>query len=156
MLARDLVREVVVTVKPNTSVGEVIDYIVAKKVHAVPVLDDAGHIIGMITSTDLLRLCLPEQVQFLDIPLILEGSRIRDEVLEKMAHLEARQIMSESIITADLDMPVGKVVGLMLNNRIDQVPVVQDDRLVGLIHQDDVVRLLVSKEKSRNNEFVES
>lgn len=144
----------IVTVRPNTPVGEVIDYLVAKKVRAVPVIDDAGHVIGMITATDLLRLCLPEQVQFLDIPIILEGSRIRDEVLEKMTHLEAKQIMSESIVSAELDTPVGKVVGLMLQHGIDQVPVLQDDRIVGLVHQDDVVQLLVARD--RKNERIHS
>lgn len=145
MLARDLMRTEVRSVRRESELSEVIRLLVGEDAGAVPVVDDSGEIVGIITATDLLRLFLPERIQFFDIPFFLEGSRIRDEVVEQIGHLKAEQIMTHPVITVQANMPLGKVIARMLHHGIDQVPVLDGERLAGLVRRSDIVRLLVCR-----------
>jgi CBS domain-containing protein len=55
MRASDVMVTDVITVKPNSSVQEVAELLLADRISAVPVIDDAGKLVGMVSEGDLLR-----------------------------------------------------------------------------------------------------
>ncbi len=127
--------------KPETSLADVASLMVAHKVDGVPITDREGHLLGLITATDFLRLLLPNRVRFLDVDLYLGPRRLHQELLKEIAGLRAADIMTRAVHTVDPAAPLEKVIGLMGEHGVRHLPVVDGARLVGIIHRMDVVRL---------------
>ncbi|MFO7311342.1 MAG: CBS domain-containing protein [Bacillota bacterium] len=141
MLAREIMTADAVAVAPDTSLADVASLMVAERVEGVPVTDGDGHLLGLITATDFLRLLLPNRVRFLDVDLYLGPRRLHQALLKEIAGIRAADIMTRAVYTVEPDAPLEKVIGLMGEHRVRHLPVVQEGRLVGIIHRMDVVRL---------------
>lgn len=129
-------------VLPATPLVEVARRLVDEELDALPVMDEGEHIVGIVSVSDLLRLYLPQQVQFFDMPILLEGSRIRTEAACEIPGLRARDVMTQPVVCAGPDAPLAKVIGLMLAHAIHQVPIVDEHSLLGLLSRSDVLRAL--------------
>lgn len=141
MLARELMNTEVITAGAETLLGDVASMMVEHQVDGLPVVDDDGRLVGMITATDFLRLLLPNPVRFLDVKLYLGAGRLHQELVQETAELRAADVMSRHTWTVPEDAPLDKIVGLMGEHAVRHVPVTSDGRVVGVIHRLDVVRL---------------
>ncbi|OUM94088.1 MAG: hypothetical protein BAA04_00715 [Firmicutes bacterium ZCTH02-B6] len=141
MFAREIMASDAVAVTPDTSLADVASLMVEHRVDGVPVTDDAGHLLGLITATDFLRLLLPNRVRFLGVDLYLAPRRLHQALLKQIAGVRAADVMTRAVHTVEPDAPLEKVIGLMGEHSVRHLPVVEDGRLVGVIHRMDVVRL---------------
>lgn len=141
MLARELMHKEVVTVTPDTSLAAIASLMVDHHLDGLPVVHDDGGIVGIISATDFLRLLLPNPVKFLDVNLYLGAGRLHQELMHEIADMHAEDLMTRTLHTVEADTPLHKVVSIMGEHRVRHVPVVEDGRLLGLIHRIDVVRL---------------
>lgn len=141
MLAREIMHTEVITAGPDTSLGDVAALMVRHQVEGLPVVDDGGHLVGMISATDFLRMLLPNPVRFLDVNLYLGAGRLHQKLINEIAELRASDVMTRNTWTVAEDTPLDKVVGLMGEHDVRHVPVVDDGRVIGIIHRIDVVRL---------------
>lgn len=101
-----------------------------KVIRHVPVLED-GTLVGIVTQRDLLRVGLS--------PVLGAGAALEREWL---AEVHARQVMTPSVVHAHPDADLADAVSLMLHERIGCLPVVEDDRLVGILTETDCLRHL--------------
>jgi CBS domain-containing membrane protein len=118
------------------------------KLHALPVLNKARRVIGIVSQSDFLKHSeLDEYVSF--------AHRLRRFLGRSPAsHSEkpevVGQIMSENVVSAKADLPIVELVPLMSNSGLHHIPVVGDDgRFVGMVTQSD---LLAALYESRLNE----
>lgn len=113
MLARDIMTADVITIKANAHIYELTRKLSEGKVSGLPVCDELGQVIGVVSEADLIGL--------------KHGSRVRD-------------IMSREVISVDSDTPVQKVACILAEHRIKRVPVYDGgDRMVGIISRADIV-----------------
>ncbi|MDN5292992.1 MAG: hypothetical protein PWQ91_24 [Eubacteriales bacterium] len=151
MLARDIMTKEVITVKPDTTVEEVIKILAENKISGVPVVNDHGGVIGIVSEADLLvrdaKLRVPSFINVLGSLIFLEDPRQLDEDLRKMVAVKVRELMTEDVITVEEDTPVEEVASLMLKKKINRVPVVSHGKLVGIISRHDIVRALAAKKE---------
>lgn len=141
VLARELMHTEVITAAPKTSLADVATLMVDHHLDGLPVVDEEGHIVGIISATDFLRLLLPNPVKFLDVNLYLGAGLLHEELMHKIADLRAQDIMVTKLQTVPSDATLHQVVRVMGEHRVRHVPVVDGPRLVGIIHRTDVVRL---------------
>lgn len=151
MKVRDIMTPDVLTVKADTSVNDVAKLLGQRDISGVPVVDDQGHVIGIITELDLIvrntRLEMPRFIEVLDwgrIPLERPG-HLRER-LQHMLGTEARDVMTAKVITIGPDAEVEDLAELMVKQRVNPVPVVDaDGRLIGIVSRADLVDMMAAQ-----------
>ena len=140
----------VVTMSPDTSLPAAADLLAEKGFGAVPVVDGLGHVIGLLRDEDLLiseaRLHLPTTFTILPgIDFTLPGSvRKYDEELKKAASSTVADVMEHQFKQVGPDATIEDVASLMHENDVTHVPVVDDNKVVGIVARGDIVRYLAT------------
>lgn len=128
----DLMTETVITASPGDSLDRLYEVMQDHHIRHIPVVDDdEGVLLGLISHRDLLRHALIEQH---DVPRYVER-----EVLRR---LSAGDVMQEVVATAERDQEIRQAAQLMFDNKYGCLPVVEGDRLVGILTEADFVRFL--------------
>jgi CBS domain-containing protein len=121
----DVMSSPVVTVPPDAPLKEVAATLVEHGINAVPVVDAAARLIGIVSEADLLSL---------ETGL----GPTRGEV----APQSAREVMRQSVYTLTGDTDATAAARLMLRHRLKSVPVVAGERVVGMVARRDLLRLI--------------
>ena len=150
MKVRDIMTTDVLAVKADTSVNEVARLMGQRDVSGVPVIDEARRVIGIITEMDLIvrntRLEMPRFIEVLDWGRIpLEWPAHARERMRHMLGTRAADVMTEKVLTIDPDAPVEALAELMVKRRVNPVPVVEDDRLVGIVSRADLIDMMAAQ-----------
>ena len=137
MKAREVMTAEVAAVSPDTSTRQVARLLVGRGVSAVPVVDDKGAPVGMVSEGDLLGRDQGDREARRDwwLTLLAEGGSLSDEFLASLRGPDrrARDVMSAPVITVGEDTDLGEVARLLAAYRIKRVPVVRDGRVVGIV-----------------------
>jgi len=128
LLVDDALEPVIYKVRPETTLAEVLEIIVGKRVGAVPVVGERCEVLGIITSGDAL-----EQL-------------VRDNPGEDCApaeeRLTARDIMTRTVLCVAEGQPLVEAAHMMVNKRVEQLPVVREGELIGIVTRSKVLRAL--------------
>ena len=151
MKVRDIMTQEVLTVKADTSVNDVAKLLGQRDISGVPVVNDQHQVIGIITELDLIvrntRLEMPRFIEVLDwgrIPLERPG-HLRER-LKHMLGTEARDVMTEKVTTIGPDAEVEDLAELMVKQRVNPVPVVDDaGHLIGIVSRADLVDMMAAQ-----------
>lgn len=134
----------VISVKSQDLVEDVIKILMEKNISGVPVVDDEEHVIGIVTEGDLIyrskKLRIPTFFSILDGYVFLESTKTIEKQLKKMVGYRVEDVMTTEVITVEEDQTVEDVATLMTKEKINRVPVVANDRLVGIISRRDIIR----------------
>lgn len=142
---KDMMTRSVVSVRPETSIREVARLLIEHRISGLPVVDDAGAVVGVVSEGDLL-------VHGRDVdhvprrPLARLFGRQSAKKRKLKAKAQARtagEAMTAPAIMADVTAPVHTAATLMSDHRIKRLPVVADGRLVGIVTRADIVRAFV-------------
>ncbi len=145
MQARDIMTTDVVSVRPDTTVGDVAKTLMDRHISAAPVLDEAGKIVGMISEGDLLRRPETGTLRHRSWWLrLLASPEEKAEEYVKTHGTRAADVMSRVVVTVPPDTPVERIAQLLEQHGIKRVPVVEDDTVQGVVSRADVIRALVS------------
>lgn len=151
MRVRDVMPDELVCVRPDDTVRVAAEKLAEYKHRALPVVDDSGRLVGIISELDLLALLLPDyladigDLSFLP-PDFTPGRHSFDEV----ACMPVSKAMREDIMqTTTEDEPILDVIRQMIQHRVAYVPVLRDGRVVSLLSSGLLVRLLI--QESRKN-----
>ena len=111
----------------------------------MPVVDNSGAIVGMISEGDLVRWhegFTERQARWLD--MLAEGFDLAAAFLAgiQQQNRKVKSVMSPNVTTVTEDMPARDVASLMCAKNIKRVPVVRDGRLVGILARSDLIRAL--------------
>lgn len=128
---RDLMTSKVFAVRADDDLSTVRELMVERDVRHVPVVDDEGNLVGLVSQRDLLRNSLIEQPGVPDY--------IEDAVLERVV---VGEVMTSFVdrVTAELDLR--EAAQLMFENKYGCLPVTEGDRLVGILTESDFVRFM--------------
>jgi CBS domain-containing protein len=144
MRARDIMTSSVITVGPHASVSDIAKLLLESRISAVPVVDEAGKLVGMVSEGDLMRRAdLGTQRQG-SWWLTLFGEPERAAEYVKTHGQKARDIMTTELITVGVNATVSKIAFLLEKNRIKRVPVTENGELVGLVSRANLIRPLAA------------
>jgi CBS domain-containing protein len=143
MKASDVMTGDVVTVRQGASILEAIRLMLDNRVSGLPVLDDHGKIVGILTEGDLLRRSemgterhRPRWLEILMGPGRLAGDYVRTH------GRKVEEIMTRDVASVTGDQPLDEIVELMERRRIKRVPVVDGGSLAGIVSRADLLRAL--------------
>ncbi len=144
MNARDLMNPDVVTVKPHTPLREVARTLLTHHMSAVPVVDDSGTLVGMVSEGDLVGRKKTERETQSEwwLERLAEGESLNTEFVQ---HLQsplavAREVMSSPVLTITEDTKAEDIASLMAEHRVKRLPVMRDGSLVGIVRRADLLR----------------
>lgn len=134
----------VVSVSPTASVARIARLMHERAISGLPVVDIDRRVVGMVTDLDLIvlntRIEAPHFLPLLDGRIPLETPSHFKKRIQHVVGTTARDVMSESIITVGPDEEVETLAALMVREKVNPVPVVENDRLVGVVSRADVIR----------------
>jgi CBS domain-containing protein len=136
----------VVSLTPETPLKDAAVVIAERGVSGVPVSDQEGRVVGVLSETDLLvkQGGLPHRVGGL-VHWLVETASAPDA-----AKLRARTVgeaMTAPAITTEPDRPVTEAARRMVERQVNRLPVVEDGRLVGIVTRADLVRLFTRSDE---------
>ena len=148
MKARDVMVSPVITVKPSSSVREVAQTLLKERISAVPVVDDQGKLVGIISEGDLLhRAEAGTQRRHSWWLLGLVGDESLASEYIKAHSRKVADVMTRKVVTAAPDSPLHQIAALLEKNSIKRVPIVENGQLVGIISRANLVQALASTRK---------
>jgi len=141
----DVMTRDVITVTPETSVQEIARLLYEGHISGVPVVDEAGKVVGIVSEGDLIR----HEGAVGETPrswwLRFFGDRVASaEDYIKTHGRQARDVMSKNPITVSTAEPLAKVARLLERHRIKRVPVVEDHKLIGIVTRANILRGLAA------------
>lgn len=125
----DVMTREVITVGPETPLADVEAIFERHGFNGVPVVDDAGALLGVLTKLDMLR-------AFAFTPLSIVPH------YEEILRLPAQRVMTRNPQTVDPQMPLTRVLEELVRTRYKSLPVVRDGHLEGIVSREDVLGAL--------------
>ncbi len=145
--ARDIMTKDVLTVRPDTEITQAAKLLLEHHFNGLPVVDEKGKLVGIICQGDLIvqqkKLPMPSLFTFFDGLIPLTSYRSLEKEMSKIVAATVAQAMTPDPITIDPDASLEDIATLMVNNNIHTLPVLERDRLVGVIGKEDVLRTLM-------------
>ena len=144
LTAADVMTREVATVAADATLQEVAMLLGTRNISGAPVVDETGKMIGILSESDLLS----ETRRRAGMPSIAAFGIffVPQETLERVYHngatLLAREVMTKDVITVMETTPVEQVMRLMVNEKVNRVPVLKEGELVGIITRHDLLQAL--------------
>ena len=145
MKAMDVMVRDVITIGPDDSVADAAKLIAQNDVSALPVVDDDGHLVGIISEGDLMN--REEIGTEIHHPWWIEAVTPAATLATEFAKSHGKrveEVMSEDVITATEETPLAEIAAILERNRIKRVPIVRDGELVGVVSRTNLVQALAS------------
>ena len=145
MKVRDIMTAEVVVAQPDTSVNLVARLMASRDISGVPVVED-GRLVGIVTELDLIvrntRLEPPAFFALLDARIPLETPTHYRERIRHMLGTLARDVMTEKVVSVGPDEDLESLAEIMVKQRVNPLPVVEDGRLVGIVSRSDIIAMM--------------
>jgi CBS domain-containing protein len=142
---KDVMTPYVVSVLPDQSVFDAAKLMLEKKISGLPVVDDTGNLVGIVTEGDFLRRAeigtkrqRPRWVEFFMGP-----GRLADEYV-RISGRKIRDVMTRDVRAVAPDTPLSEAVRLMERHNIKRVPVVEGGKMVGIVTRANLLHAMAS------------
>ena len=146
LTARDIMSTEVVTVTPQTSLEELAEKFVTTRFSTMPVVDEQGALIGIISETDLIEqqkpLHIPTVMALFDGVFYLDSEKKFEEQVNRITATTVGELYRRDPITCTAETPVRELAGLMSRHKVHLLPVMEDERIVGVVARIDIIRVV--------------
>jgi CBS domain-containing protein len=145
MRAIDVMVRDIVTVHPDTDVADAVKLLSEHDISALPVVDESGNLIGMLSEADLIhRSEIGTEKHRPWWQEAVTGASTLAEEFAKSHGKKVGEVMTDGVITVTEDTPLSEIAALFERKRIKRVPVVKDGKLVGIVSRSNLIQALAS------------
>ena len=146
MRASDVMTTSIITASPNMSVRQAAGTMVFAGISGMPVVDESGRLLGMITEGDLMHRAeigtrVKQRAWWLE--MVASPTELASQYVKEHAR-KVRDVMTTNITTVTESCPVGDIAEILERRRIKRVPVMQDGKVVGIVSRSNLIRALVT------------
>ncbi len=149
--AKDIMTKEVITVSPDTEIANAAKILLEKRINGLPVVDAFGRLVGILCQSDLVvqqkSIPIPSVFTLLESFIPLTSMKRIDKEVEKIAALTVKQAMTPNPVTIGPDTDIEEVARLMVDKKYHTLPVVEGDKVVGIVGKEDVLKTLLSEQK---------
>lgn len=146
---RDLMSQEVITLTPETEIGRAAKILLENRINGAPVVDDRGHLVGILCQSDLIvqqtKFPVPTLFTILDGYIPLSSTKQIERQVRKIAALTVAEAMTPKPVTVTPDTDLEEAAGLMVDKNFHTLPVVEGSRVVGVLGKEDILRTLLPK-----------
>ncbi|GAB4284161.1 MAG: CBS domain-containing protein [Coriobacteriia bacterium] len=150
LTARDIMTAEPISVAPDLSVTDAARLMVEHRIGALPVVDD-GVLVGIVSEGDLImqdvKMEFPTYIHLLDGFIMYPPATARfEDELKKAVGATVGDVMTVEPVTVSVDAPVEDIATTMVDRDVSRVPVLDGDKVVGIVSKSDIVRSLLLEE----------
>lgn len=146
--AQDVMSAPAIAVRPDTTLKEIVQLLSARQISSVPVVDDDARVLGIIGWSELFP-----GTRFIKAPDVRAPVLFKRVVdvnnltgsYKQAAELTAQDMMSPLSVCGDLDDRVETLVKIMVEEELHMIPILREDRLVGVVTRSDFIRYLAEE-----------
>lgn len=146
LTAADIMTRTVHSVRAETSIEDLARIFIETGVSTLPVVDAAGRVEGIVTETDLVEqnkpLHIPTVIAVFDWVLYLESEKDFQSELQKMTARKVGEICRRDVVTCAPETTLPEIARLMSEKKVHLLPVVENQRLVGVVARLDMIRAM--------------
>lgn len=136
-----------ITVSKQMEIVETTKILLDNHINGVPVVDDAGQLVGIICQSDIVaqqkKIPMPSFFTFLDGFIALDSMKQIEKEVKKIAAVTVAEAMTPDPVTVSPDSEIETVAALMVDSGFHTIPVVEDGKLVGIVGKEDVLKTLI-------------
>lgn len=148
-LAKEIMKTTVVTVGTETPVREIAKLMLARDISGFPVVDEEGHVLGVVTELDLMRKQIaPNEPSIWTTVWGMDADRMEkyQDALRKYMGKTAGEVMTSPALTVDVSDSLEKVGNLMFNKQIKRLFVTEKGKLAGVISRSAFTQLMLDSD----------
>jgi len=147
---KDIMTSELITLTPEMDVVKAARILLDRHINGAPVVGENGQLVGILCQSDLVaqqkKIPIPTLFTLLDGVFQLTSTKQIEKQLSKIAALTVADAMTPNPVTVAPDTRLETVAALMVDNNFHTLPVLENDRLVGIIGKEDVLRTLLPKD----------
>jgi CBS domain-containing protein len=148
----DLMTRDPVVVQPETPLRTVISILAERNIGGLPVVDQNGKIVGVISESDLMwqetGATPPPYIMLLDSVIYLESPARYEQELHKAFGQTVEEVMTKDAITTTPDKSLKEAAQLMHDRRVRRLPVVDGTgKLIGILTRSDIIRFMAMRQE---------
>jgi CBS domain-containing protein len=146
MQARDVMASPVITVGKNATVREVANILLEQRISAVPVIDNADKVIGIVTESDLMHRAEAgtERAYSWWLHFLTDDATMAADYV-KSHTAKVQDVMTSDVVTAAPETPLHEIAILLEERRIKRIPIVsKDGNLVGIVSRANLIQAVAS------------
>lgn len=149
MKAKDIMTRPVVTVTPQTPVQDAVRLMLEHHISGLPVIDESGELVGIVTEADLL---LKETQPKPQQPVVdwFGRSLWLERWLSGYRKVKGRivgEVMTHNVVTAGEDTPAHELASLMTRFQVNRLPIVRGRQVVGIVTRADILKLFLRSDE---------
>jgi CBS domain-containing protein len=149
MRAHQIMTRPVITVTPDTTVVEAANTMLQKHVSGLPVVDATGRLVGMLSEGDFIRRSEigTQRKRSRFLKFILGPGQIASDFVHEHGRKVSEIMTAEPLVTISEDSTLERIVGLLEKNNIKRLPVIRDDKVVGIVSRSNLLQAVASLAK---------
>ena len=145
--AKDVMTTNPITVTPDMEIINAAKTLLENRINGVPVIEK-GKLVGILCQSDLIsqqkKFPMPSLFTFLDGFIPLQSNKDIEKTVKKIAATVVRDAMTLNPVTVTPDTDIEEIAGLMIDKNFHTIPVVEKNKLVGIIGKEDILNTLIS------------
>lgn len=146
LTAKDIMTTDVVAVTTETSIKDLAKRFVETRFSNMPVLDENGKLVGVISETDLVEqqkpLHIPTVMAIFDWVFYLDSEKKFKEEVDRVTATKVGELCSKNLVTCSPDTTVRDLAALMSRHKVHLLPVVENDKMIGVVARLDLIRAM--------------
>ncbi len=146
LTARDIMTKKIVSVTLETSLTDLAKIFVETRFSNLPVLDEDGHLVGIVSETDLIEqhkpLHIPTVMTLFDWVFTLGSEKHFQEEVDRVTAATVGELYKKDPVTCSPETTVRELAGLMSQHQVHLLPVVDSGKMIGVVARLDLIRVM--------------
>lgn len=145
MKVKNVMTKKVITVKKGMTYQTVVKILLKNKISGAPVVDENGKLIGLISEKDLFRVLYPHYWNFYVNPEIYLDLESRENKIKEIKNDPIDNFFIRDVISVSPETPIMTAGAIMLARGIHRLPVVENNKIVGIVSREDIYHRIFKK-----------
>ncbi|CAN2050185.1 CBS domain-containing protein [Candidatus Magnetomoraceae bacterium gMMP-1] len=139
----------IISISPDMEIAHAAKLLLDKHINGVPVVNDKEKLVGILCQSDLItqqkNIPIPSFFTLLEGFIPLTSMKNIEKEVKKISAITVNNAMNPNPVTVNSESSVEEVAALMVDKHFHTIPVVDQDKLVGIIGKEDVLKTLMSE-----------
>ena len=152
MLVKDIMVKKVITLKPEETLKDAALLFSKHNISGAPVLDDKGLVIDIVSEADIIgtlernlkelkMVHLSPSLSMVGLSFMEKPSdKKTEEIFKEVGNIKVSKMMQRNVKTVTPEDKIKKVIDIVASGKINRIPVVENERLVGIVTRADIIR----------------
>lgn len=148
MKVKEIMTKKVVSFKPEDSIKDCIDTLFKMQISGLPVIDENGKLIGMLTEKEIIAKILPGYVENIGKFVYQENPKVVKQKIANLYTLKAKEVMRKEVVTTDEDATLCEVARVIIAQKARRIIVLNKSKeIAGIVARQDVLKALFEEYK---------